>query len=344
MKPKNKYLIISFITLFIIIVTISIFIVNKEKQLPQKTIEPIPLSYESLNINFYYQQLNSIEKNVYNKIINNLKIYKGGEIILDENISVNNLSRIADALRFNNDNNYFYLLLTLPLTSDNKIINWGTNQSKETLEKEQINKILLQLYIGEDDTRLNKVNISDDFTITNYDEVKKSFENIPNELINKYEGIKNETNKILENIILDMPSNLTQEEAVNYFSQWLINNMNYTDSFSYGTNYGDIVNEEIQFSTYISSITNKSAICSGLSMILSELCRRVGIESYICLGTVSNGESPYNHAWVAVHIGDTIYYKDPTREISEKKVYPLKNKEELTKGNYILRFSNHFNY
>lgn len=344
MKPKNKYLIISFITLFIIIVTISIFIVNKEKQLPQKTIEPIPLSYESLNINFYYQQLNSIEKNVYNKIINNLKIYKGGEIILDENISVNNLSRIADALRFNNDNNYFYLLLTLPLTSDNKIINWGTNQSKETLEKEQINKILLQLYIGEDDTRLNKVNISDDFTITNYDEVKKSFENIPNELINKYEGIKNETNKILENIILDMPSNLTQEEAVNYFSQWLINNMNYTDSFSYGTNYGDIVNEEIQFSTYISSITNKSAICSGLSMILSELCRRVGIESYICLGTVSNGESPYNHAWVAVHIGDTIYYKDPTREISEKKVYTLKNKEELTKGNYILRFSNHFNY
>ncbi|WP_195245582.1 transglutaminase domain-containing protein [Clostridium celatum] len=343
MKNKPKYLLLFFITLFIFIATIGILTKNNS-QTTKKTIESIPLNYENIRINFYYDQLNSIEKNVYNKILNNLNVYKGGEIILDENISVNNLSRIADALRFNNDNNYFYLLLTFPLTSNNKIVNWGTNQSNEILEKKQISKILLLLYIGKNDTRLDKFNISDDFTITNYDEVKKSFENIPNELINKYEEIKNNTDTILENIISNIPSNLSQEEAVNYFSQWLINNMNYTSSFSYGTNYGDIVNEEIQFSSYISSITNKSAICSGLSMILSELCRKVGIESYICLGTVSNGGSPYNHAWVAVNIGGTVYYKDPTREISAKKVYPLKTKEELTKGNYILRFSKHFNY
>lgn len=344
MRNKKKYLIILFTSIFLIIATTSIFIENNKKNTDQKTIEFIPLSYKNINVNFYYDQLNSIEKNVYNKIINNLTVYKGGEIILDENISVNNLSRIADALRFNNNNNYFYSLFTLPLTSDNKTVNWSTNQNIEVLEKKQISKILLQLYIGTNDTRLDNFNISDDFTITNYDEVKKSFENIPNDLINKYEKIKNDTDKILENIISNMPSNLSQEEAVNYFSQWIINNMNYTDSFSYGTNYGDVVNEEIQFSPYISSITNKSAICSGLSMIFSELCRRVGIESYICLGTVSNGGSPYNHAWVAINIGDKTYYKDPTREISTKKVYPLKTKEELTKGNYILRFSKHFDY
>ena len=237
-----------------------------------------------------------------------------------------------------------YSLFTLPLTSNNKIVNWGTNQNSEILEKKQISKILLQLYIGEDDNRLDNINVSDELIIVNYDEQKGLFEKIPDELITKYQLINNETNKILESIISDMPSNLTQEEAVDYFSQWIVNNMTYTDSFSSGTSYGDIVNEEIQLSSYISSLTNKSAICSGLSMILSELCRRVGIESYICLGTVSNGGSPYNHAWVAVNIGDKTYYKDPTREISAKKVYPLKTKEELTKGNYILRFSNHFIY
>lgn len=344
MTKKSKFLIIFFISLFVLIGITNTFRENNSKKISQKTIKPIPLNYENIDVNFYYNQLNSIEKNVYDEIIDNLNLYKGGEIILDENISVNNLSRIADALRFNNNNNYFYSLFTLPLTSNNKIVNWGTNQNSEILEKKQISKILLQLYIGEDDNRLDNIDVSDELIIVNYDEQKGLFEKIPDELITKYQLINNETNKILESIISDMPSNLTQEEAVDYFSQWIVNNMTYTDSFSSGTSYGDIVNEEIQLSSYISSLTNKSAICSGLSMILSELCRRVGIESYICLGTVSNGGSPYNHAWVAVNIGDKTYYKDPTREISAKKVYPLKTKEELTKGNYILRFSNHFIY
>ncbi|MBE6053967.1 MAG: hypothetical protein E7212_08650 [Clostridium sartagoforme] len=343
MKKKSKYLIF-FLASLIILITASILIQNNSEKTVQKNIEAIPLNYENIDVNFYYNQLNSTEKNVYDKIINNLNVYKGGEVVLDENISVNNLSRIADAVRFNNDNNYFYSLFTLPLTSDNKLVNWGTNQAKEELEKMQISKILLQLYIGEDDTRSDDFDLSDDLVIRNYDEKKKLFENIPNELITEYESIKNETNELLENIIANMPKNLNQEEAVNYFSQWLIDNMVYTDSFTYGTNYGDITNPEIQFGSYLSSITNKSAICSGLSMILSELCRRVGIDSYICLGTVSDGGSPFNHAWVAIVIGDTTYYKDPTREVAMKKIYPLIIEDELTKGNYLLRFSKHFNY
>lgn len=343
MKKKSKYLIF-FLASLIILITASILIQNNSEKTVQKNIEAIPLTYENIDVNFYYNQLNSTEKNVYDKIINNLNVYKGGEVVLDENISVNNLSRIADAVRFNNDNNYFYSLFTLPLTSDNKVVNWGRNQTKEDLEKMQISKILLQLYIGEDDTRADDFELSDDLVIRNYDEKKKLFENVPNELINEYDSIKNETNELLENIIANMPKNLNQEEAVNYFSQWLIDNMVYTDSFTSGTNYGDITNPEIHFSSYLSSITNKSAICSGLSMILSELCRRVGIDSYICLGTVSDGGSPFNHAWVAIVIGDTTYYKDPTREVAMKKIYPLLIEDELTKGNYLLRFSKHFNY
>lgn len=344
MKNKTKYIILSFISLFIIIVTMNIVREKKSKNLTIQNVENLPLSHEYVNINFYYNQLNSLEQNVYNKIIKSLDTYEGGEIILDENISINNLSRIADAIRFNNNNNYFYSLFTLPLTSNNKIVNWSTSQRIEELEKKQINKILLEIYIGEDDTRLDNFHISDDLTITNYDEQKNIFESIPNDLISKYESIKAETDRIIDDIILNMPKNLNQEEAINYFSKWIVDNMKYTDTFNPQTSYGDIVNEECQFSASISSITKKSAVCSGFSMILSELCSRVGIESYICLGTVSNGGSPFNHAWVAVNIGDKTYYKDPTREVGANKVYPLMTKEELPKGSYILRFSRHFNY
>lgn len=344
MKNKIKYLILT-ISFFFIFITI--LYINKEKNSPNiktQNIKNITLSHEYINVNFYYEQLNSIEKDVYNKIKKYLDIYKGGEIILDEPISINNLSRIADALRFNNNNNYFYLLFPLPLTSDNKIVDWNTNKSSNELEKKQIHKILLEIYIGKNDTRLDNLTLSNDFVITNYNEEKNVFESIPNDLKIKYETIKNKTDEILENIILNMPKNLTQEEAIEYFSQWIVDNMNYTNSFTDKTNYGDIVDEEVQFSFSLSSITKKSAVCSGFSMILSELCRRVGIESYICLGTVSNGGTPFNHAWVAVIIDGNTYYKDPTREVAAKKIYPLKNKEELTKGNYILRFSKHFNY
>ena len=110
-------------------------------------------------------------------------MYQGGEILLDKKISVNELSRIADAVRFNNHNNYFYFLFTLPFTSENKLVNWGTNQKKEDLEEKKIGKLLLELYVGEEDTRLNQFEISDDMIVTNYESEKKIFSTISNDSI-----------------------------------------------------------------------------------------------------------------------------------------------------------------
>lgn len=56
---------------------------------------------------------------------------------MDKKISVNELSRIADAVRFNNHNNYFYFLFTLPFTSENKLVNWGTKSEKRGLGREK---------------------------------------------------------------------------------------------------------------------------------------------------------------------------------------------------------------
>lgn len=138
---------------------------------------------------------------------------------MDKKISVNELSRIADAVRFNNHNNYFYFLFTLPFTSENKLVNWGTNQKKEDLEEKKIGKLLLELYVGEEDTRLNQFEISDDMIVTNYESEKKIFSTISNDLMNQYESIQKEANEILDDVISKMPKNLTQEEAVEYFTQ-----------------------------------------------------------------------------------------------------------------------------
>lgn len=344
MKMKRKYLIICCCIVFAILVLVYIINENQSQKVVKNQIEQLPLSNEYVDTNFYYEQLTSDEQTVYNKIIEYLDAYQGGEILLDKEISVNELSRIADAVRFNNHNNYFYFLFTLPFTSENELVNWGTNQKKEELEEKKISKLLLELYVGGEDTRLDRFEISDDMLVTNYEKEKKNFSTISNDLVNQYESIRKETNEILDDVISKRPENLTQEEAIEYFSNWIIENMNYTESYTPNIGYGEAQDEELQFSAYISSVTNQSAVCTGLSMILSELCRKVGIESYVCLGTVSNGGSPLNHAWTAIKIGDTVYYKDPTKEVGANKIFPLKTEKELTSGNYILRFSSHFNY
>ena len=344
MKIKPKYLIICCCIVFAILVAINIISENQSQNVAKNQIKELALTYEYIDTNFYYEQLTSDEQEVYHKIIEQLDVYQGGEILLDKKISVNELSRIADAVRFNNHNNYFYFLLTLPFTSENKLVNWGTNQKKEDLEEKKIGKLLWELYVGEEDTRLNQFEISDDMIVTNYESEKKIFSTISNDLMNQYESIQKETNEILDDVISKMPKNLTQEEAVEYFSNWIIENMDYTENYTPNIGYGEAKDEELQFSVYISSVTNKSAVCAGLSMILSELCRKAGIESYVCLGTVSNGGSPLNHAWTAIKIGDTTYYKDPTKEVGANKIFPLKTREQLTSGNYILRFSSHFKY
>ena len=179
MKTKGKYLIICCCIVFILLVVINIISENKSKTVDENPIKQLPLSNEYVDINFYYEQLTSDERNVYNKIIEHLDAYQGGEILLDKKISVNELSRIADAVRFNNHNNYFYFLFTLPFTSKNELVNWGTNQKKEDLEEKKISKLLLELYVGEEDTRLDRFEISDDMIVANYEKEKKNFQQFP---------------------------------------------------------------------------------------------------------------------------------------------------------------------
>lgn len=138
-KKYTKYLIF-----FLAVILLFIFIISQNykdskqalsNETNQKIIPSIPLTNEYKTTDFYYNQLNTIEQSVYNQLVEKLKDYKAGEIVLQESISVNNLSRIADAIRFNGNNEYFYSLFTLPLTKTNQIVNWGTNQSQNELEK-----------------------------------------------------------------------------------------------------------------------------------------------------------------------------------------------------------------
>lgn len=59
-------------------------------------------------------------------------------------------------------------------------------------------------------------------------------------------------------------------------------------------------------------ILDKRGICGGISIILSELCNRVGITAYPVFGTIKSDGTLIPHGWVAMRVDDSTYYIDPT--------------------------------
>ena len=69
---------------------------------------------------------------------------------------------------------------------------------------------------------------------------------------------------------------------------------------------------------------------------LNALCRRVGIDAYYVSGDL-RGLSYGRHAWSAIIIGDETYYKDPTFEVGDQEVRPLKTGAQFyQQGGYML--------
>jgi len=135
----------------------------------------------------------------------------------------------------------------------------------------------------------------------------------------------------LQEIINEIPKGSNQEEAVQYFSQWLVDNMVYDDVFNeyITTNNYDLIDINKQLANVnITSINNGEGVCTGFVFVLNALCRRVGIDAYFVSGYV-RGLAYGRHAWSAIIIGDETYYKDPTFEIGNQEVRPLRTSAQF---------------
>lgn len=67
-------------------------------------------------------------------------------------------------------------------------------------------------------------------------------------------------------------------------------------------------------------ILDKKGICGGFSVALSDLCNKVGIDSYVVSGKATQQVTEMYHAWVAVKIGKGTYYVDPTYDNGTKQI------------------------
>ena len=113
-----------------------------------------------------------------------------------------------------------------------------------------------------------------------------------------------------------MPKNMNEKEAVQYFLNWIKDNMEYDYSVyesSIEPYYDKLYENEVYADVSNKGcILGKRGICGGISIILSELCNRVGITAYPVFGTIKSDGTLIPHGWVAMRVDDSTYYIDPT--------------------------------
>ena len=108
----------------------------------------------------------------------------------------------------------------------------------------------------------------------------------------------------------------------------------------------DVGNDKEQkISKEIFKFLDKRGICGGISIILSELCNRVGITAYPVFGTIKSDGTLIPHGWVAMRVDDSTYYIDPTYVCQTGEMDNLKMKNEMERiGDRQYQLEDSFEY
>lgn len=350
MKIKKRNIILGsvFIVAFILIIMATGSNSRNKQKEEVVQVKNVPVDFTEKKSDFFVEQLTEQEKEIYSNIAAKLDVYQGGEILLKENISPKSLARISDAIRYNGGGKYWYFVVAYPFNDENKSILSGLDQLPEILNKESISKILIEVDLGESQGALQhfKLNWDKYDKLTNYNEFKSILEGAQPDM-EYYKKVDSQIEAYENEIIKSMPKDITQEEAVQYFSEWILKNIKYdteTAKTNGTANWSFEELAELMRGSSKACMVTQKGMCSGLSLVLVDLCNRVGINAVLSLGTVGFNEQKGEHAWVEIEIGGDIFFKDPTYENMSKKVKSLWSKEQLLKSPTGYQFTEHFKW
>lgn len=303
------------------------------------------INYSNKTNSFYFEQLDDIEKKVCNDIADLIASGNGGVLHLEDQISTYQYLRVLRTLSFDPEHQIWALVLIFPVGEGNKLIDRNVINDEQRITK---------LYIQVNDQKRReylqnfKIILNDDYTIENIDELEQVC-NTADFSAKYYEEQSQRIDEYYNEIIDEIPDNIREREAIQYFLNWIRDNIEYDYSiYQYDMEpyYEKLYENEIYSDfSYKSCIVEKRAICGGVSIILSELCNRVGIMAYPVWGTVNVKGSVMSHGWVALKIDGSTYYVDPSYVCETGKIDGLKLKSEMERpGERVYQLEESFVY
>lgn len=250
---------------------------------------------EAAEENKYYSgQLTQREYEDFQFLTQKMEKLEGGVLTLPNPLTGKEYQRILTALEYEGDN-YFYGFVDIPMTEDGVYV---LHKEKDPLRitDQKISKVVLFLSCAEGISLSGQ--FADDGTLINLEEIQKGFSVNDEDKVKEIQETREETEKILEEILGGIPENAGEKTTADYFRKWLDENMKLADDAASTarqlSDMGDML-EQVYPYNHLAALKEKKASILGYAKIFSELCRRAGIASHVVMGT-------WNSQWTE---GDT---------------------------------------
>lgn len=340
-RQKKRVILISIVSIIAVVLCV-IYAQADKNQNPLDVRNPV-VTYKAVEDNFYYEHLTMEEVAAYDKIAQQFDSYQGGFVAFDKAISHDEYCKIMQTVAYGGAHRYWNYAWAYPVDKDEHLMSSSMVYTDETCQEKNIVGIYLMLNQQEASPQLKnfQLELSEDNVIQNGEALAEvlAVSDLDEAYVN---GVTEQIKALEQEIIEQMPEGLNQKEAVAYFNSWITNNMTY-DFSAWELGQGMVTENlhhlmEIGDAAYAQCILDKTGVCSGFAIILSDLCNQIGIPSHVVVGTVSNGVETINHAWTAVEIGNETYYTDPTYSNTGKVSSGLAMKTEYEKGVHGLRY------
>lgn len=236
-------------------------------------------SAKSSESNYYYNQLNSVEKIIYNGIQESKENMKSGTYV------INYGNKFADILSKENGSEIlgeYYQAAIEAFTHDN-VDMFYLNANKLFLNIETTKKLTKTTYNVYISPEQNKTYYLDGFTS----------EAQVTEAISRIEMVK-------DNVIASLTGNIYKD--ILRVHDYLVDNIEYDTSYKSIGSYG-----------IYGALVKNTCVCEGYAKAFKYLANAGGIECELVQGNATNSEGKVeSHAWNAVKINDKWYYLDTT--------------------------------
>lgn len=294
-----------------LIVLLIIFFGWQRKMATSKSVhddlEDPPRSAEAVKSDFYEQQMTQKEAEVYQFLKGHLEKMEGGILTLPKAIDGKEYQRIVTALEYDR-NPFFYGFVDIPMTSEYEYV---LQKEKDILRitEEKIEKVVLFLSCAKGIEVSGK--FDEEGYLTNADQITEELSVNDREKEDRIRQMMEETDQILDEIIIGVPEGAGQKTTADYFLSWLDEHLKLADDTASKAKELDHMGEmleQIYPYNHLAALTKGKASILGYAKILSELFERAGMESHVVMGSWTSQWSEETYVLCAVSIdGQTIY-------------------------------------
>lgn len=229
---------------------------------------------------YFYDQLNSYSKTIYEKFASNKESMKTGTYKLEFGETFNDLLEQENGSELLQD---YYQSAVETFLNDNPDV-FYLAPTKMYINIKTIKKVFYTTYDVYIDSGKMPNYLSDEF-------------NSKQEIIEAEEKINNEVEKIFAKI-----EKGTDYEKILMIHDYLVNNCSFDESLQKSNIYN-----------LYGAIVNKEAVCEGYTKAFKYFMDKIGIECIMVIGTATNSENiTENHAWNYVNLKNKWYAIDVT--------------------------------